>query len=132
MGGFSVFEVAPEHPDVWAAVMCIAGSFLGSDSERVIARMPRTPFYILTGSADETIPTQYPTSTAAFLSAAGFDVSFYSQLGGVVIAFEPDADPDAVVERHAARHHARAAALLWQARVTRRDFVERPASLRLG
>lgn len=82
MGGFSVFEVAPEHPESWDAVMCIAGSILGSDSERVIARMARTPFYILTGSADETIPTQYPTSTAAFLSAAGFDVSFYSQLGG--------------------------------------------------
>jgi len=82
MGGFSVFEVAPNHPDEWAAVMCIAGSLLGSDSERVLARMPRTPFYILTGSADESIPSQYPTSTAAFLSAAGLDVSFYAQRGG--------------------------------------------------
>lgn len=82
MGGFSVFEVAPMHPQSWTAVMCIAGSLLGSDSETVVAAMPRTPFYILTGSADESIPTQYPSSTAAFLSAAGFDVSFYSQLGG--------------------------------------------------
>ncbi len=82
MGGFSVFEVAPAHPDEWAAVMSIAGSLLGSDSERLLARMPRTPFYILTGSNDESIPTRYPTSTAAFLSASGLDVSFYSQYRG--------------------------------------------------
>jgi predicted esterase len=82
MGGFSVFEVAPIHPGEWAAVMCIAGSLLGSDSDRLLAQMPRTPFYILTGSADESIPTRYPTSTAAFLSASGLDVSFYSQSGG--------------------------------------------------
>lgn len=82
MGGFAVFEVAPIHPDEWAAVMCIAGSLLGSDSERLLALMPRTPFYILTGSGDESIPTRYPTSTAAFLSASGLDVSFYSQSGG--------------------------------------------------
>ncbi|HEX3672592.1 MAG TPA: hypothetical protein VHT92_12890 [Candidatus Cybelea sp.] len=82
MGGFAVFEVAPIHADEWTAVMCIAGSLLGSDSERLLALMPRTPFYILTGSADESIPTRYPTSTAAFLSASGLDVSFYSQSGG--------------------------------------------------
>ena len=57
MGGFSVFEVAPVHPDDWAAVMCISGALLGSDSPRVVARMARTPFYVLTGSADDSIPT---------------------------------------------------------------------------
>lgn len=82
MGGFSVFEVGPLHPNEWAAVMCIAGSLLGSDSDRLLAQMPRTPFYILTGSADDSIPTRYPTSTAAFLSVSGLDVSFYSQSGG--------------------------------------------------
>jgi poly(3-hydroxybutyrate) depolymerase len=82
MGGFSVFEVAPVRPNEWSAVMCIAGSLLGSDSRRVVTLMHATPFYVLTGSADASIPTQYPTSTAAYLAAAGVDVSFYSQAGG--------------------------------------------------
>jgi predicted esterase len=83
MGGFSVFEVGPEHPNAWSAVMCIAGAMLGSDSQRVIAMMRTIPFYILTGSADASIPTQYPSATAAYLQAQGFDVSFYSQPGGI-------------------------------------------------
>ena len=83
MGGFSVFEVAPVHPQQWSAVMCIAGALLGSDAERVLTLMRRTPFYVLTGSADDSIPTQYPTATAAFLQNAGMDVSYYSQPGGI-------------------------------------------------
>jgi len=38
---------------------------------------------VLTGSADDSIPTQYPTATAAFLQNAGMDVSYYSQPGGI-------------------------------------------------
>jgi dienelactone hydrolase len=83
MGGFSVFEVAPVHPNEWAAVMSIAGALLGSDSSRVVALMPRTPFYILTGSADDSIPTRFPTATAGYLRSAGLDVSFYSEPGGI-------------------------------------------------
>lgn len=82
MGGFSVFEVAPVHPGDWSAVMCIAGALLGSDAPRIVATMRRTPFYVLTGTADDSIPTQYPTATASFLQSAGFDVSFYSLPGG--------------------------------------------------
>ncbi|MBV8066828.1 MAG: hypothetical protein JO113_02540 [Candidatus Eremiobacteraeota bacterium] len=82
MGGFSVFEVAPLHANDWSAVMCIAGGLLGSNAQRVVASMPRMPFYVLTGTADESIPTQYPTVTAAFLQASGIEVSFYSQPGG--------------------------------------------------
>ncbi len=83
MGGFSVFEVAPVHPQAWSAVMSIAGALLGSDSQRIVMEMRRTPFYVLTGSADDSIPTQYPIATAAFLQTVGMDVSFYSQPGGV-------------------------------------------------
>ena len=83
MGGFSVFEVAPVRPQAWSAVMCIAGALLGSRSQRIVTLMRRTPFYVLTGSADDSIPTQYPTATAAFLQSAGMDVSFYSQPGGI-------------------------------------------------
>jgi acetyl esterase/lipase len=62
--------------------MSIAGALLGSDAQRVVTAMPRTPFYVLTGSADDSIPTQYPTATAAFLRSAGLDVSFYSLPSG--------------------------------------------------
>lgn len=82
MGGFSVFEVAPLRPNDWSAVMSIAGALLGSDAERVVAMMPRTPFYVLTGSADTSIPTTYPTATALFLHSAGVEVSFYSESRG--------------------------------------------------
>jgi dienelactone hydrolase len=83
MGGFSVFEVAPVHPNEWSAVMSVAGALLGSDSARIVALMPRTPFYILTGSDDDSIPTRFPTATAGYLQSAGVDVSFYSQPGGI-------------------------------------------------
>lgn len=83
MGGFSVFEIAPERHDDWAAVMCIAGSLLGADAQRLVGAMRTTPFYVLTGSDDDSIPTLYPTTTAAYLQSQGLDVSFYSQHGGI-------------------------------------------------
>ncbi len=82
MGGFSVFEVAPLHPAQWSAVMCIAGALLGSDSRRFVELMRTTPIYVLTGSADDSIPTHYPTSTAEYLRSAGLAVSYYSLSGG--------------------------------------------------
>jgi dienelactone hydrolase len=83
MGGFSVFEVAPVHPDPWAAVMCISGALLGHDAHSVLSMLSSKPFYVLTGSADDSIPTQYPTATAVFLRNSGMAVSFYSLTGGV-------------------------------------------------
>lgn len=82
MGGFSVFEVAPLHPNEWSAVMSIAGSLLGSDASRAVAMLRNTPIYVLTGTGDQSIPTQWPTATANYLALAGLDVSFYSQRGG--------------------------------------------------
>ncbi|MBV8148281.1 MAG: alpha/beta fold hydrolase [Candidatus Eremiobacteraeota bacterium] len=82
MGGFSVFNVAPVHPDHWSAVMSIAGSLLGSRAARVVRTLSKTPFYVLTGSADDSIPTQYPTATAIYLRDQGVPVTFYSLPGG--------------------------------------------------
>lgn len=78
MGGFSVFRVAPMHPDDWSAVMSIAGALLGSLAHGVTAMLPRTRFYVLTGALDQSIPTQYPTATAVFLRNSGVPVTFYS------------------------------------------------------
>jgi predicted esterase len=83
MGGFSVFEVGPDRPNEWSAVMCISGALLGTDAPRVLAFMRGTPFYVLTGLKDESIPTQYPTITASYLSQQGVAVSFYSLPGGI-------------------------------------------------
>lgn len=82
MGGFSVFEVGPIHPDTWSAIMCISGGLLGHDSHMVLAMFPRTPFYVLTGTDDDAIPTKYPTDTAIFLANNDVPVSFYSQPHG--------------------------------------------------
>jgi pimeloyl-ACP methyl ester carboxylesterase len=82
MGGFSVFEVAPVHPDTWSAIMCISGALLGHDAHEVTAMLTRTPFYVLTGSDDDSIPTKYPTATAVYLLTSGLPVSFYSQPHG--------------------------------------------------
>lgn len=78
MGGFSVYAIAPIHPNSWSGVMSIAGALLGSRSRAVVAMLPTTPFYILTGARDDNIPTQYPTTTAVFLRNAGIPVTFYS------------------------------------------------------
>jgi len=82
MGGFSVFEVGPVHADMWSGIMCISGALLGHDAHAVTAMLSRTPFYVLTGSDDDSIPTSYPTATAVFLNASGIPVSFYSQPHG--------------------------------------------------
>ena len=82
MGGFSVFRLAPLHPDDWTAVMSIAGSLLVSRAPRVTAALSRTRFYILTGAGDDNVPTAYPMATAIFLRDAGLKVTFYSQLDG--------------------------------------------------
>jgi predicted esterase len=82
MGAFSVFEIAPLHPDRWSAVMCIAGALWGEDAQRLVSRMRTSRFYVLTGSADDNVPTQWPTSTANYLASIGVDVSYYSQHQG--------------------------------------------------
>lgn len=82
MGGFSVFEVAPVHPDVWSGIMCISGALLGHDAHGVTSMLSKTPVYVLTGSDDDSIPTSYPTATAVYLLVNGLPVSFYSQPHG--------------------------------------------------
>jgi dienelactone hydrolase len=82
MGGFSIFRIAPLHPNDWTAVLSIAGSLLGSRSQRVASTLARTRFYVVTGALDDNVPTAYPTATAIFLRDAGLAVTFYSQADG--------------------------------------------------
>lgn len=82
MGGFSVFKVAPQHPEHWAAVMSIAGAVLYSQSDVVIRALQKTPLYVVTGTQDEAIPTSYPQRTAAYLAGSGVPTGLYVQPSG--------------------------------------------------
>ncbi|MGB6520607.1 MAG: hypothetical protein WBE83_02415 [Candidatus Cybelea sp.] len=82
MGGFSVFNIAPLHSNDWSAVMSIAGSLLNSRAARVLATMPRTRFYVLTGARDPIVATAFAIDTAVFLRDSGLAVTFYSQSDG--------------------------------------------------
>jgi S-formylglutathione hydrolase FrmB len=82
MGGFSVFDIAPMHPNDWSAVMSIAGSLLASRGPSVVATMRSARFYVLTGARDDNVPTLYPTATAIYLRDAGLPVTFYSAADG--------------------------------------------------
>jgi predicted esterase len=82
MGGFSVFRIAPLHPDDWSAVMSIAGSLLNSRAARVLSTMPRIRFYVLTGARDPIVATNFAIDTAVFLRDSGLAVTFYSQPDG--------------------------------------------------
>ena len=82
MGGFSVFRLAPLHPNDWSAVMSIAGSLLSSRAPGVVSGLQHARFYVLTGARDDNVPTLHPTSTAIFLRDVGLPVTFYSQPDG--------------------------------------------------
>ena len=82
MGGFSVFSVAPMHPDDWKAVLSVAGALVQQKAAKATATMHNMRIYIVTGSSDSIVPTLWPQLTAAFLRDAGFRISFYSQPNG--------------------------------------------------
>jgi len=95
MGGFSVFKVAPEHPEHWAAVMSIAGAVLYSQSDVVIQALQRKPLYVVTGTKDDSIPTSYPQRTASFLASSGVPTGLYVQPSGthLLATLMPVLDP---------------------------------------
>ncbi len=82
MGGFSVFKIGPLDPSRWNAVMAIAGAAYGSEVDRFRAAFQHTPIYVITGTADDSIPTQYPQNTAIYLNAAGVPTGLYVVPGG--------------------------------------------------
>jgi dienelactone hydrolase len=82
MGGFSVFKIGPIDPTHWTAVMAIAGAAYGSEVDRFHAAFQHTPIYVITGTADESIPTQYPQNTAVYLNSVGVPTGLYIVRGG--------------------------------------------------
>lgn len=91
MGGFSVFKVGPEHPTQWAAVMCIAGSVLNSESGAVRLGFAHTRMYIVNGAKDENIPSQYGVQTAQWLAGVGIPTGLYQEPNGnhYIFSFMP-------------------------------------------
>ncbi|HZV79090.1 MAG TPA: hypothetical protein VFF60_05680 [Candidatus Binatus sp.] len=82
MGGFSVFKIGRLHPDRWRSVMAIAGAALGSEIDQVRMAFQHKQLFVVTGTADESIPTMYPQNTAFYLSGAGIATGLYIQRGG--------------------------------------------------
>ena len=76
MGGFSVFKVGPLHGNRWAAVMCISGAVLNSEADAVRRAFYDTPFYVVTGAHDDTIPAAYGELTAEYLASVGIPTEF--------------------------------------------------------
>jgi len=82
MGGFSVFSLGLLHPGRWSAIMCISGAILNSETAATRFRFRATPFYIVTGKHDMSIPAVYGEETATFLNNAGVPTSFYEEPTG--------------------------------------------------
>jgi len=82
MGGFSVFKVGPLHGDRWAGILCISGAILNSEASHVVWALRNTPFYVVTGKQDQSIPAQYGELTAAFLAGVGIPTEFVEEPTG--------------------------------------------------
>jgi predicted esterase len=82
MGAFSTFNIAPMHPNDWTAIMSISGALLNSRADRLVAMMPQTPVYVLTGTLDDNVPTQFSVATAIYLRNQRVPVTFYAQPDG--------------------------------------------------
>ena len=82
MGGFSVFKIGRLRPQQWAAVMAIAGAAYGSEIDLVRQAFAHMQVFVITGTHDESIPTQYPQNTALYLSSVGVSTGLYIQPGG--------------------------------------------------
>ena len=82
MGGFSVFSVGPLHGSRWAGIMCISGAILNSETRSVFMAFRDTPFYVVNGARDDSIPPQYGEMTAIWLAGAGIPTEFDQEPSG--------------------------------------------------
>ncbi len=82
MGGFGVFEVGPAHADLWRAFLCISGSLTNDDQKAVTKTFGGKTVYVVTGSDDNDIPSEYSKKTADYLSYVGIPVRYYVQSHG--------------------------------------------------
>ena len=82
MGGFSVFKVGPAHASRWAAVLCISGAIVNSETASVVKAFRNTPMYVVNGKLDDSIPPQYGQFTAQYLASEGIPTGFYQEPKG--------------------------------------------------
>jgi predicted esterase len=83
MGGFAVYRIAPMKPHEWAAVLSISGSLLEPEAAGVTRELHATPFYVVTGKLDDTVPCRLSTAAAVYLRDKGVPVSYYMQPTGI-------------------------------------------------
>jgi len=81
-GGFAVFKVGPIHPDVWNAIMCIAGAVVDSEAASVRSGFATKRVYVVNGAKDENIPPQLGEQTAHWLAGVGIQTGLYQAPAG--------------------------------------------------
>jgi predicted esterase len=78
MGAFGSFGLAVKHPDVWAAIVPLAG---GGDAKKaeVLKSMPIWAFH---GDKDDQVPVERTSAVMKAITAAGGTVGKYTELTG--------------------------------------------------
>ena len=82
MGGFSVFRVGPVIGSRWAAVLCISGAIVNSQTAPVVKAFRNTPIYVVNGKLDDSIPSRYGVMTAQYLAGMGIPTGLYQEPQG--------------------------------------------------
>lgn len=75
MGGHGIWYVAPRHPDLFAAVVPIAGA-AGDLSKPLFPNLLHTPAYIIHGSKDNVVPVRLGQETHNILKNLGYEVIY--------------------------------------------------------
>ena len=83
MGGYGVFIVAPEHPDIWAGVLAASGGMTTETMPAALRELQATPVYLVIGSDDPIVPQGYMRQNLDLLSRSGIETHYYEQPHGV-------------------------------------------------
>jgi pimeloyl-ACP methyl ester carboxylesterase len=81
-GGYSVFKIGPELPARWAAIMCISGAIVNSETDSVRRAFANERVYVVNGARDNNVPAQDGARTAGWLAGVGIQTGFYQQPDG--------------------------------------------------
>ena len=82
MGGFGVFQVAPLHPDVWAALMCVSGALTNEDRNDVVRQFRSKTIYVVSGVKDDVVPHRYSQISVQWLRESKVATRFYAEPEG--------------------------------------------------
>ena len=82
MGGFGVFQIAPQHADIWNALLCISGSMTNEDRNAVVRTFGDKTVYVVSGVLDDNVPFRYSQITVRWLRESNIATRFYAEPQG--------------------------------------------------